>query len=229
MVIEREEERRECDAQTMGVHDRSKRKGNKGYLIAKRIFDIIASSLGLLVLFPVFLVIIVAIRIDSKGPAIFRHYRVGKNGKPLGLYKFRSMYDNAEDMIQDFTPEQKKEWEANFKLEHDPRITKVGNFLRKSSLDELPQLLNIFKGELSVVGPRPVTQIEVEKYGENREKFLSVTPGLTGYWQAYARSDVDYDTRMKMELYYVDHANFWWDIKIIFATVSAVLKGRGAK
>lgn len=199
------------------------------YLVAKRIFDVVCSLAALIVLFPLFVIIILAIKIDSRGPAIFAHERIGKNGKRIALFKFRSMYENAEKMIDDFTDEQKKEWEENFKLENDPRITRVGKFLRKSSLDELPQLINILKGELSIVGCRPVTEREVELYGEDKEKFLSVTPGLTGYWQAYARSDVDYAERMKMELYYVDHANFWWDIKIIFATVGAVIKGKGAK
>ena len=124
---------------------------------------------------------------------------------------------------------EKAEWEANFKLEKDPRVTKVGNFLRKSSLDELPQLLNVLKGELSLGGPRPVVAEELEKYGDQKEKFLSVLPGLTGYWQAYARSSCTYEKRMEMELYYVDHASFWWDIKILFATVGAVLKKNGAK
>ncbi len=202
---------------------------NGVYLVIKRILDVICALCGLILLSPLFLGIAIAIKIDSKGPVFFKHNRIGKNGKPLGLYKFRSMYENAEDMIRNFTPEQKREWKENYKLDHDPRITKVGDFLRKSSLDELPQLLNIIKGELSIVGPRPVIQEELEKYGKNKEKFLSVTPGLTGYWQAYARSDVDYDKRMQMELYYVDNASFWWDIKIIFATFGAVLKGKGAK
>ena len=136
---------------------------------------------------------------------------------------------NAEAMIADFTPEQKAEWEQNFKLDNDPRITRIGRILRKTSLDELPQLLNIAKGDLSIVGPRPVVTDELEKYGKNKEKFLSVTPGLTGYWQAYARSNCSYEQRMEMELYYVENANLLWDIKIVFATVGAVIKGRGAK
>lgn len=229
MIKEEVNGRSEQSEKTAVEQEISEIRQGAGYLIVKRALDLVGSGLGLILLAPVFLVIILAIHIDSKGPAIFKHYRVGKDGKPLGLYKFRSMYENAEDMIQDFTPEQKKEWEANFKLVDDPRITKVGKFLRKTSLDELPQLINIFKGELSVVGPRPVTKAEVEKYGAKQEKFLSVTPGLTGYWQAYARSDVDYETRMEMELYYVDHASLWWDIKIVFATIGAVLRGRGAR
>ena len=201
----------------------------KGYLIAKRILDCTCALSASILLSPLLLGITVAIKIDSKGPVIFKHKRVGQKGAPLYLYKFRSMYQNAEAMIKDFSPEQKAEWEKYFKLKHDPRITRVGKFLRKTSLDELPQLLNILQGNLSIVGPRPVTQPEVDMYGENAEKFLSVKPGLTGYWQAYARSDVDYGTRQEMELFYVDHANFWWDLKIIFATFGAVLKCKGAR
>ena len=201
----------------------------KSYLLAKRAFDVISAGAALLVLSPFFLVIALLIKLDSKGPVIFKHNRIGKNGQPMGLYKFRSMVQDAEEAIKRFTPEQRKEWETNFKLEHDPRITKIGAFLRKTSLDELPQLLNILKGDLSVVGPRPVIAKELELYGENKDKFLSVTPGLTGYWQAYARSDCSYEQRMEMELYYAEHANFWWDIKIIFVTVGAVLSRKGAR
>lgn len=201
----------------------------KGYLVAKRALDMIAAGVGLLVMFLPMLLIVVLIKLESPGPAFYVHNRIGRNGKPLPLLKFRSMHMNADKMIESFSPEQKAEWEANFKLEKDPRITKVGNFLRKSSLDELPQLVNILKGELSLVGPRPVVEKELEKYGENKDKFLSVPPGLTGYWQAYARSNCTYEQRVEMELYYVDHASFWWDIKIIFATFGAVLRGDGAK
>lgn len=199
------------------------------YIFIKRTCDIILSAAATVVLFPLILIIGLLIKLDSKGPILFMHERIGKNGKPIRLYKFRSMYVNAEAMIADFTPEQKAEWEENFKLHNDPRITRIGHFLRKSSLDELPQLFNILKGELSVVGPRPIVLKELEKYGDNKEKFLSVTPGLTGYWQAYARSDCSYEKRMEMELYYIENANLFWDIKIIFATVGAVLRGRGAK
>ena len=201
----------------------------KVYLYLKRLFDILIASLGLVVAMVPMLLIFLLIKLESPGPAIYVHKRVGKNGKVLPLLKFRSMYIDADKMIENFTPEQKAEWEANFKLENDPRITKLGNFLRKSSLDELPQLINVLKGELSLVGPRPVVEKELEKYGLRRNKFLSVTPGLTGYWQAYARSSCSYEKRIEMELEYVDKANLWWDFKIIFATVGAVLHGRGAQ
>ena len=201
----------------------------KRYLLIKRILDIILSVIGLIICFIPMGLISLFIKLESPGPVIYLHHRVGKNGKDLPLLKFRSMYVNADEMMNDFTPEQKAEWEANFKLDYDPRITRVGQFLRRSSLDELPQIVNILKGELSVVGPRPVVPKELEKYGYNQAKFLSVTPGLTGYWQAYARSNCSYEERMKMELSYVENANLWWDIKIMFATVGAVLRGHGAK
>ena len=205
------------------------RINKKAYLFAKRFFDVIFSVAALVLLAVPMALIILLIKIESPGPAIFVHNRFGKNGRPLPLLKFRSMHLNAEQMIEMFTPEQKEEWEQNFKLEDDPRITKIGSFLRRTSLDELPQFVNILKGELSLVGPRPIVEEELERYGSEKEKFLSVTPGLTGYWQAYARSSCTYEQRMEMELYYVDHANFWWDIKIMLATVGAVLSRRGAK
>ena len=202
---------------------------NVGYKISKRILDIVVSVVGLIIAFLPMVVIALLIKLESPGPAIYIHHRIGKNGKPLPLLKFRSMRMDADKMIDDFSPEQKAEWLENFKLDNDPRITRIGSFLRKSSIDELPQLVNVLKGELSIVGPRPVVEEELEKYGDQRAKFLSVTPGLTGYWQAYARSNCTYEKRVEMELYYVDNANFWWDIKIIFATVGAVLRGKGAQ
>ena len=205
------------------------RINKKAYLFVKRLFDVIFSIIALVLLAVPMALIILLIKIESPGPAIFVHNRFGKNGRPLPLLKFRSMHLNAEQMIEIFTPEQKEEWEQNFKLEDDPRITRIGSFLRRTSLDELPQFINILKGELSLVGPRPIVEEELDRYGSEKEKFLSVTPGLTGYWQAYARSSCTYEQRMEMELYYVDHANFWWDIKIMLATVGAVLSRRGAK
>lgn len=202
---------------------------NTAYRVVKRFLDVVLSAVGMVVLSPVLLLICVIIRLDSPGPAFYVHHRVGKDGKPLPLYKFRTMRVGAENMLDTLTPEQRKEWDENFKVDGDPRITRVGRFLRKSSLDELPQLLNILKGELSIVGPRPVVTAELERYGENKDKFLSVMPGLTGYWQAYTRSDGSYEERMEMELYYVENANLLWDIKIFFATFGAVLRGRGAK
>lgn len=199
------------------------------YKVVKRVFDIVLSLIGMILLSPVFLIIAIIIKLDSKGPVFFVHSRIGEKGKPIGIYKFRTMVDKAEDLIKSFTPEQKEEFERSYKLENDPRITKIGNFLRKTSLDELPQILNILKGDLSLIGPRPIVQAELEKYEDNKEKFLSVKPGLTGYWAANGRSDTSYEERMEMELYYVDNMSFKLDVKIFFKTIFAVLKKEGAR
>lgn len=201
---------------------------SKIYRGFKRIVDIVLGCIGLVLLSPTFLILAICIKIDSKGPVIFSHKRIGKNGKEFNMYKFRSMYENAEEMIENFNEEQKREWQENFKLENDPRITKVGKFLRKTSLDELPQIVNIIKGDLSIIGPRPVIDEELEKYGKNKDKFLSITPGLTGYWQANGRSNTTYEERMQMELYYIDNQSLWLDIKIFFKTIVSVLKKEGA-
>lgn len=198
------------------------------YKLIKRLFDFCAALIGSIITLPFFIIIAIAIKLDSKGPVFFIHRRVGKNGKPLPILKFRTMVVGAENMIKDFTPEQKKEWETNFKLEHDPRVTKIGHFLRKTSIDELPQLYNILAGQLSVVGPRPVTTEEIEKYGKNKDKILSVTPGLTGWWACNGRSNIDYQERMELELYYVDHASLLLDLKIILKTVKITLSHEGA-
>lgn len=205
-----------------------KSKEKEVYLYVKRALDIIISLIGLILLSPVFIMISLAIKLESKGPVFFGHTRIGKNGKTIKIYKFRSMVQNAEDLIKNFTPEQMKEYKENYKLTNDPRITKVGNFLRKTSLDELPQLVNIIKGDLSIIGPRPVVAEELKKYEENIDKFLSVTPGLTGYWAANGRSNTSYEERMKMELYYIDNMSFMMDIKVFFKTIVSVLKKDGA-
>lgn len=198
------------------------------YKYTKRILDIVISTIGFIVLLPIFGMIALCVKLDSRGPVFFKHKRIGKNGKEIYIYKFRTMVKNAEDMIKDFTPEQAKEFRKNYKLKDDPRITKVGKVLRKTSLDELPQLLNIIKGELSIIGPRPVIKEELEKYGDNKKKFLSVTPGLTGYWAANGRSCTSYEERMDLELYYVDNMSFKLDIKILIKTALTVLKRQGA-
>lgn len=198
------------------------------YKFAKRFFDIVLASIGMIVLSPIFLIISLAIKLESKGPIFFKHTRIGKDGKIIKIYKFRSMVNNAEDMIKEFTPEQMKEYRENYKLTNDPRITKVGKFLRKTSLDELPQLINIIKGDLSIIGPRPVVAEELKKYGPNTEKFLSVTPGLTGYWAANGRSCTSYEQRMQMELFYIDNLSLKMDIKVFFKTIEAVIKREGA-
>lgn len=201
----------------------------KAYDILKRFIDIIIGTIGLIVCIPIFIIIGIAIKIDSKGPVFFKHKRIGKHGKKLEIYKFRTMIENAEEAMKNFTEEQKKEFAENFKLENDPRVTRVGKILRKTSLDELPQIINILKGEMSIIGPRPIVKSELEKYGSNQDKFLSVAPGLTGYWAANGRSDVSYEERMALELYYVNNRSLILDMKIFFKTIGSVLKGRGAR
>jgi len=198
------------------------------YLITKRLIDIVVSSIALIFLLPIFILIGLAIKLDSKGKVFFKHKRIGKDGKIIYLYKFRSMVENAEDLIKKFTKEQLKEYEENYKLTNDPRITRVGNILRKTSLDELPQLINILKGDMSLIGPRPIVEKELEKYGMLKKRFLSVTPGLTGYWACNGRSCTTYDDRIKLELYYISNCSFKLDVKIFFATIKSVIKRDGA-
>lgn len=199
------------------------------YKILKRTVDIIGSLLGLILLLPIFSILSIVVKADSPGPIFFAHKRLGYNGDLIRIYKFRTMVINAEELLNNLSPEQKEEFAKNFKLENDPRITKVGNFLRKSSLDELPQLLNILKGELSIVGPRPIVEKELKNYGIYGEKLLSVKPGLTGNWQANGRSDTTYEERVEMDMQYIDNRSIFMDIKIIFKTFSAVIKKQGAR
>ncbi|MGL4873252.1 MAG: sugar transferase [Clostridium sp.] len=201
---------------------------NLAYLFLKRTFDIVASLLGIIVFSPVFIIVGIIIYKEDKGNIIFGHERIGKDGKIIKVYKFRSMVMNSKEIFENFTEEQKKEYYVNFKLENDPRITKIGDFLRKTSLDELPQLFNILKGDMSVIGPRPIVQNEVSKYGEWAKKLFEVTPGLTGYWQANGRSSTTYDERVEMDMYYVDHASIGLDFRIFFKTIYSVLKKDGA-
>ena len=201
------------------------------YRIIKRIFDVLISGISLILLSPLFLIIALSIKLNSKGKVFYKHKRIGKNGEYIYLYKFRSMYSDSKERLEEMLkdPKIKKEWEENFKLSNDPRITKIGAFLRKASLDELPQLLNILIGDMSIVGPRPIIDDEIKKYGINKDKLLSVTPGLTGWWACNGRSCTSYDDRMKLELYYVDNKSIKLDIKIIIKTFISVIKRNGAK
>lgn len=201
------------------------------YECIKRIFDLVVSLVAVIVLSPILLVIALAIRLEDRGPILYRAQRVGRSGKPITVFKFRSMRMNADRLEDMLTPEELEEYKKNFKLEHDPRITKVGAFLRKTSLDELPQLFNILSGTLSLVGPRPVLQEETELYGDKRNLLLSCKPGLTGLWQVSGRSNVTYENgrRQALELQYVSQRSLWLDIKILFWTVGAVVRMDGAK
>lgn len=202
----------------------------KIYMAVKRTFDVVVSAVGLLVFSPLFLILSICVYLNDPGKVFYAHERLGQGGKPIRIWKFRSMYQNSDELFEQFTKEQKEEYYREFKLKNDPRITPIGKFLRKSSLDELPQLLNILKGDLSLVGPRPIVKEELEKYGMQDKRFLSVKPGLTGYWQANGRNRISYENgRQEMELYYINHQSLWLDIKIIFKTFAAVLKKDGAQ
>ncbi|MBR2991341.1 MAG: sugar transferase, partial [Solobacterium sp.] len=201
------------------------------YLFIKRLFDIAVSSVMLVILLIPMFIIAVLIILNDGGRPLYGHTRIGKNGRKITIYKFRSMHENAGKLENILTPEQLEKYQKEFKLDDDPRITSIGKVLRTTSLDELPQLFNILFGQISLVGPRPIVKEELEHYGKDTAKFLSVKPGLTGYWQAYARNNALYETgeRQKMEMYYIDHQSLLLDLRILFRTVYAVLKKDGAE
>ena len=209
-------------------------KGGAFYRFWKRFFDIFLSLLAILLLSPVLLILTIIQLFATKGHPIFADIRVGKKGKTIKVLKYRSMVYDAETNIDKYlTPEQKEMWIRERKLDDDPRITKLGNILRKTSLDELPQLFNIFAGSMSIVGPRPMTQRELDKHftEEERKILYTARPGLTGYWQVSGRNEVDFDSgeRQRLELEYFSKRGFWFDTKIMFKTIPAVLKKKGAK
>lgn len=219
----------ETNLRTTQVKITSEYEKNAGYFIIKRITDVIGALCGILLLSPVMMVVAIWIKLDSKGPVFFGHKRLGMNGEFIKVYKFRTMLPNAEELLKKLTPKQEIEFEKSFKLENDPRITKLGQFLRKSSIDELPQLLNILKGDMSIVGPRPIVEREIDNYGIYGDKLLSVKPGLTGNWQASGRSDTTYDERVQLDMEYIDYRSVWVDLKIIFKTFGAVVRKQGAR
>lgn len=210
------------------IHNNMMKMRNR---ILKRTFDFVASFFGTLLIAPILLLIAAAIYIYSPGPIFFAHMRIGENGKLFPCYKFRSMVMNAQTVLEDYlsrNPEAREEWERDFKLKDDPRITPIGRFLRKTSLDELPQLFNVIKGEMSLVGPRPIIDKEIPRYGKYINDYYLVRPGITGYWQVSGRSDVDYDSRVQMDSWYVRNWSFWQDIVLLVKTVGVVLGRRGA-
>jgi Undecaprenyl-phosphate galactose phosphotransferase WbaP len=197
----------------------------------KKAFDIAMSVIALIIFSPVFLAIVIIIKMDSRGPSVFGHKRVGKGGSAFTCYKFRTMVVNAQEVLQDLLqkdPEAKQQWDQDFKLKDDPRITRIGSLLRKTSLDELPQLFNVLKGEMSLVGPRPIVEEEIGRYGNKAKYFFKVTPGITGLWQVSGRNDIDYDERVMLDEYYAKNWSLWLDIEIIIRTFGAVLKKEGA-
>lgn len=202
------------------------------HIPVKRAFDIIFSLLVLVLGSFIYLAIGLTIKITSKGSVFFSHERIGRGGIPFKCYKFRTMYADADLRLNEILKndaEKRKEWEQNHKLKNDPRITPIGAFLRKTSLDELPQFWNVLRGDLSVVGPRPVVQAEVVKHlGEKAQKILSVRPGLTGIWQVSGRSDTSYSTRIMLDEKYVDNCSMMLDIKLIAKTIPSMISSKGA-
>ena len=187
------------------------------YETTKRILDIIFSVIGILVLFPVIVVTAILIKITSKGSIIYKQERIGKSKKKIIIYKFKTMVKDA-DKIEKLPQNLKQEYKENYKIEQDPRITKLGKVLRRWNIDEIPQLFNVLKGDMSLIGPRPVIPEELEKYKENIEKFVSVKPGLSGYWQVNKLNCKTYEDRIKMELYYIENRSFIFDFKIVLQT-----------
>lgn len=210
-------------------YDISMYKRKPVYAFIKRTFDIVLSFIAIVLTLWLFLLLIILVKATSKGPAFYAHERVGRNGKVFKVYKFRSMRVDNRPIDEILTKEQIEEYERDYKITNDPRVTKLGKFLRKTSLDELPQLYSVLKGTMSIIGWRPILPEEFERYGKNKELLSKIRPGLTGYWASHGRSLTSYDERIRYELYYVVKRSIWFDIRIIFWTVVGVLKHEGAE
>ena len=201
-------------------------------MFIKRTVDVIGSLFGMLFLIPLTIIVYIANLISGdRGPIFYIHNRIGKNGKHFDMYKFRSMCVDSDQKLKEMLendPEKREEWEKYHKIENDIRITKIGNFLRKTSLDEFPQFINVLKGDMSLVGPRAVIDGEIDKFGMMKYKVLSVKPGITGYWAANGRSNTSYEERVMMEATYVERFSVMMDLKILLKTVVSVIKKEGA-
>ena len=210
-----------------------KTKKNIVYHTFKRLIDIIIGLVGIIILVPMTIIVkIFKIINKEKGPIFYKQKRIGKNGKYFYIYKYRSMCVGADEKLKEYLkehPKEKEEFIKYRKLEHDPIITKTGKVLRETSLDEVPQVINLLNGTMTLIGPRPIVDGEIDIYGNDKEKFLSVTPGLTGYWQVNGRSNTTYEERKEMELYYVEHQSLLLDLKIFFKTFTVVINKDGAK
>ena len=202
------------------------------YFGVKRLFDILIALIGCLFLLPVIIIVKISYLLHKDFDSIFfRHKRIGKNGKEFNLYKFRSMVPNADEVLKKLlkNPKYKEEWDLNQKFEHDPRITSMGNILRKTSLDELPQFINILIGDMSLIGPRPLVPGELDSHNGNHELYESVRPGISGWWAANGRSATTYERRLELEYYYVQHCSLILDIRCVFRTIKVVIFKTGAK
>ena len=201
--------------------------------LAKRLFDVAFSLTVLIVFAPVYLLLIGLIALSSRGPIFYVQERIGKNYKPFGCIKFRTMIRNADEVLLEMmetSPGLRQEFKSNFKLRRDPRITRIGRFLRITSLDEFPQFLNVLKGDMSVVGPRPVVTEELERYGNYADRVFSIRPGITGLWQVSGRNDIPYPRRVQIDVYYVNFRSFLMDLWIVSRTIGVILfpKDNGA-
>lgn len=202
------------------------------YPMIKRIFDIICSLIGLIFIIPIGICIKIAYLLSGDTKSIFYYQeRIGKNGKIIHIYKFRSMVPNADEVLEELLKEKKykKEWDENQKFKNDPRITKIGDILRKTSLDEVPQFINVFLGDMSMIGPRPLIRGELDAHNGNHEIYESIKPGITGWWACNGRSSTSYEERLNLEYYYINNFSLLLDIKCIFKTIAAVLFRSGAK
>lgn len=203
-------------------------ENQKKYLIAKRAMDILGSLFGIIILSPIFLVIALLIKIeDRKGSVIFKQLRVGKDGKLFYIYKFRSMVTNAEKLL-DKLLDKNETTGAMFKMKNDPRVTRIGHFIRRTSIDELPQLFNVLKGNMSLVGPRPPLPREVDKYTSYDKQRLLVTPGCTGLWQVSGRSNVGFKKMVELDIRYIEKRSLYFDIKLIYKTINLIFNSNGA-
>lgn len=200
--------------------------------VVKTAFDYILTLVGAVFISPLLVYIAYRINKEDPGPVFFAHTRIGKDGKPFPCFKFRSMVVNSQEMLQKYlaeNPAAREEWERDFKLKDDPRVTPIGKFLRSTSLDELPQIFNVLRGEMSLVGPRPVIQEELDKYyGETAKLYCTVKPGITGLWQVSGRSDIGYDERVALDATYIKYRSMWGDIVILWKTIGVVLMKKGA-
>lgn len=200
----------------------------KNHLLTKRIFDVLVSGMFLILLSPIFLIVSILIYLDSEGPVFFFQDRVGRKGKTFKMYKFRSMYLDAEQRKAELMKYNEMQDGILFKMKYDPRITRVGRFIRKFSLDELPQLWNVFIGDMSLVGPRPPLPSEVAKYTPYQRRRLQVTPGITCTWQVSGRSDIPFNQQVELDLEYIARQSLWYDLTLLIRTIPAVIKARGA-
>lgn len=205
-------------------------RGGKFYAFFKRAFDIFSSLIAIIVLSPLMLIIGLIVKLTSRGSMIYRSKRVGKDGKIFTMYKFRSMYKDAEQRLQELLDKNEVKGGITFKMKNDPRVTPFGRFIRKTSMDELPQLFNILFGSMTVIGPRAALPSEVEKMNDYQKQRMLVKQGLSGEWQAHGRSNTSFDEMIEMDLSYIqDKRSFWYDIKLIFVTIWSVIVGKGAE